>query len=804
VPKTGKYQFLARKFWQHGPFRWRFDGQAWQSVGNNATLLDDAPLRQFVGANWISAGRVELKEGRHTLRIEITENKGAAAFDAFVLTLTPFTARGKLKPGEKYNRAPADWFAFEPDADTFEKSPLDMRFLNEKFAGENGAIQVKGEQFVHSKTGEPVRFWAINTGGETVNMDQAGIDYFARSLAKQGVNLVRLHGGVWGKDFRVVDREHLQKIHYFVSAMKREGIYTCLSIYFPLWLQLDEKSGFAGYKGKHPFSLLFFSSEFQEIYRSWWQTLLTTPNPYTKLPLKDDPAVAMLEMVNEDSNLFWTFSAENIPAPQMSQLEKQFGAWLTKKYGSLRAAFTRWGGSGVQGDVQEEGRVGFRPLYELFNNRDLRSQDTATFLTLNQKGFYESTYRYLKQDLGFQGSVYASNWITADARYLGVLDKWSNTVADFMDRHGYFGGVHEGERASYSINPGERYDDRSALLFSPLKAGEKPDYSLPIMDTRYNGKPSVITEINWTPPNRFRADMPLLCAAYGSLQGTDAFFFFATSSQTWEERIGKFGIRTPVTMGQFPATAFLYRKGLLKEGASMVDANLRISDIQKLQGSPVITPLNLDELRAKDIPLQRANVSDKSKSIDPLTYLVGKVNIQFSQEGGAMRVADLTAYLNREAKQVKSQTGETLWDYGKGLVTVNAPQAQGITGFLERAGEVKLGGISIRSRMEYGTLLLIAMDGKPLKESQKMLLQVMSEEKNYGWEAPGEGVRPIVSTGTPPLVVRKFSGTLTFHRTDAEQLKIIPLDANGYPLAQLQTSGTLALQPTTLYYLIEK
>ena len=52
---------------------------------------------------------------------------------------------------------------FNPSADTFQASSLiDLRFLNEKYAGEHGVIGAKGGHFVHSQTGKAVRFWAVN------------------------------------------------------------------------------------------------------------------------------------------------------------------------------------------------------------------------------------------------------------------------------------------------------------------------------------------------------------------------------------------------------------------------------------------------------------------------------------------------------------------------------------------------------------------------------------------------------------------------------------------------------------------
>jgi hypothetical protein len=279
-------------------------------------LLDESYIRLYTGANWIHAGQVQLSPGRHRLRIELTQKTGAAAFDAFLLTTQHFTPRGKLKPGQNYNRAPQGWFAFEPKPDRFAPTALDLRYLNEKRAGDGGYIRTRGENFIHGKTGKPVRFWAVNTGFDTAQMNNASVDLMARNLAKRGVNLIRIHGGPWERNnFRKTDKAQLNKLFYFISSMKKQGIYTLISIYFPLWLNFDETSGFAGYSGgKHPFSLLYFNREFQAIYRDWWRDLLTTPSPYNGgKPLRDDPAIAMIEMVNEDSHLFWTFNAETFP-----------------------------------------------------------------------------------------------------------------------------------------------------------------------------------------------------------------------------------------------------------------------------------------------------------------------------------------------------------------------------------------------------------------------------------------------------------------------------------------------------------
>src|SRR5207245_2037307 len=136
----------------------------------------------------------------------------------------------------------------------------------------------------------------------------------ARLLAKHGVNLVRIHGGYFDERGEV-DLAKVKHASEIVAAMKAEGIYSHFSIYFPLWLQPKPDNPFLkGYDGhKHPFAALFYNPDFQAQYRKWWTALLTTPSPATGKRLVDEPAVACLEIQNEDSLFFWTFAEENFP-----------------------------------------------------------------------------------------------------------------------------------------------------------------------------------------------------------------------------------------------------------------------------------------------------------------------------------------------------------------------------------------------------------------------------------------------------------------------------------------------------------
>lgn len=817
IPTPGTYTLWVRKFWNPQEIRWRVGEGEWVNVPARAPLQDVIDLAPGRRVGWFPAGQMVLSAGETVFEMEVTDDSRTTAYDCFLLTKEPFLPRGKLKPDEKLALDVGGWFAFDPGIDTFKESPMDLRWLNEREAGENGFISVRGDEFIHSKTGRPIRFWAVNTGNEMARRSNAEIDQFARFLAKRGVNLVRLHGPIYkgsGENFDRIDTAYVERLHYLIAALKREGIYSCLSIYFPLWVKLGpENRDFPGYNGQHPFGLLYFNEKFQELYRSWWKYLLITPNPYTGLALRDDPAVAMAELVNEDSLFFWTFNPgngerSNVPEPQRQILEKRFGEWLLERYPKRTLEQIReveWGGLATPHDDFTAGRVGIRPLWSIAHERTPRDRDTARFLAEVQRDFYRKAYSYLKEDLGFQGLVSASNWQTASAKYLGPIDKWTNTCTDFMDRHGYFGGRHVGEAAGYSIREGQRYKDRSALFFR-ASDGMKEDYNNPLFDIAYAGQPSVISEVGWTLPNRFRAEFPVLAAVYGTLQGSDAIFHFAANEPVWGGLPRKFGLQTPTQMGQYPATAFLFRQGLLKKAPAVVQLQLSVDDILNLKGTPVPAPQNFDELRSADIP--PGGMMPVTNALDPLAFLVGSVKVDFLTEGEPhSQVMDLSPYLRRQEKKAKSLTGELEWDWDRGLVTIHGPAAQGMTGFLSKAGKVELPDVVLESPMEYGSILLVPLDGQPLVNSGKILLQVMSEERPHRWEtadSDAEGLRAITNTGEPPLLIKELEGHVALKRKDAAGLKVTVLDVNGYPTGDSFSHGEgISLQRDKFYYLIE-
>jgi hypothetical protein len=812
VPADGTYRFWVRKFWKHGPFRWRFDSfpaGEWRTCGPDVALADRVPIKKFVEVNWVSLGQVELKQGEHTFELELITEPGkefGAAFDCFVLSRGPFVPNGKVKPGERAGKADEGFFPFEPPIDRFTPDALlDLRGLNEKSAGETGFLKHVGNDFALGD-GRKVRFWAVNVGSENAAQDRASVDYLARKLAKLGVNMVRFHSALWDPNQPAkINPKALDDLFYLEAALKKQGIYTYISFYFPVWMDAS-KSGFGDYAGlqnKHPFALLYFDPQLQQMHRGWAKAILDTRNPYTGTTLARDPAVGIVEMLNEDSFFFWTFGKKNIPPGKWQALEDLYAKWLAMKYGSVKEAYAAWDGTKAAGDTND------RPaLYEAFEmtangvkaggGKAKRVGDQVRFLAELQRRFYADTARYLKEDLHLGGLVNTSNWTVADANLTGAIERWTYTAGDLIDAHGYFEGEHKGEGAAYSVRTGHTFKDAAAVQ-SPTR--------LPLRFQQIDGYPQIISEIGFNQPNRYRADGVFLTSAYGALQGVDGVFFFAVGSNyLLDNAMNKFAVSSPAIAGAFPAAALVYRRGDVKEAPPAVYQVLDLKDLFAMKGSGGWSADALDAFRKQDLP-PGATVNGAVSKMDELAPYVGPVVRAFGSDTAKSYQRDLSKFIDREHKTVTSLSGELKWNYADGLATMNTARAQGAAGFLAKAGAVATENLRISLQNEFGTVTAVSLDDQPIASSKKILLQVMTQEQPTGFKAENG---TITALGGAPFGVRKIQGTVEFKLSGGGAAPVVTaLDENGYPSNKAVNSKAgdggavqLPLLEDVVYYVI--
>jgi hypothetical protein len=197
-------------------------------------------------------------------------------------------------------------------------------------------------------------------------------------------------------------------------------------------------------------------------------------------------------------------------------------------------------------------------------------------------------------------------------------------------------------------------------------------------------------------------------------------------------------------------------------------------------------------------------------------FLVGPVQVVYGGDAKKTRAEDVTPYIDRAKKTVQSNTKEIRLNWDKGICIINAPKAQGVCGFLNQINTpIALSDTTIQSTNPHGAIYIISMDDKPLKVSQKVLVQIGMGAEPTGWQAkPTQITLPegkfdgfqIENAGRAPWAVTRAQATITLKNALLKTATV--LDANGMPtqkipLTRVGDTLTLTLPTSALYVVLE-
>lgn len=735
---------------------------------------------------------------------------GVGALSSFLLHVSISTCRGQ---NDAAPATAAPTWAFDSGPDDFKGDALlDLRSLNEKEAGDSGFVKADANGNFVLGNGQPARFWAINTDY------RKDVDTQARFMAKRGVNLVRIFIHIAPDlkgpltDFNKEDRDWCWRLE---AALKKEGIYSLITPYFANASKLGASWGIVPSSNINPSTgLLFFDPQLQDAYKGWMKALLTEKNPYTGLTLAEDPAVAIIQIQNEDSLLFWTYNF--IQGQQKTNLEKLFGTWLTQKYGSTDQAISQWQNTSDPDDNSSNGVVGLvKNIFDLTQPQTGglgdRRADEAEFLAETMYNFNKSMTDYLRTDLGCKQLINAGNWKTADDLHLNDLERWSYTPTDVTAVNHYFSGYHKGPQDGWAILNGDTFDSPSVLLdprFFPLNLKQ------------IKGSPMIITESSWVLPMDYTSEGPFLVSAYQSLSGIGAFFWFHTvQTPEWtppESANGflpsqeKWVFANPDMLGTFPGAALMYRMGYLKRGDPVVHEERAMADLWQRK-EPVIT-----EMSGFDPNRDSAKASGASNTGLPLrTYLVGPVEVVYGGDPSKTQKIDFSTYLDDSAKTIRSVTGEITMNNDKGYCMVNAPKAQGVTAFFKNQRDFDLQDVHIHSDNDYASVLVVSMDNKALKESGKILVQIGTQSRPTDWQEQPATISQknlpdiqgfeVVNYGKAPWQIVQAQCEVTVNNPGVTKGTALDMNGNGagdVPLEKIASGIRFKFPDKTMYVIL--
>jgi len=218
----------------------------------------------------------------------------------------------------------------------------------ERPAGKQGFVRAQEGRLV-TDAGE-IRFWGTNLCFEACFPSPEQAQRLAARLARLGINCVRMHHmdsrSIWGDslDKLTIDPKKLQRLDYLIHQLKLRGIYTNLNLHVSR--TLGEPEGFTTEEGRPNYDkgLGNFEPRMIEAQKKYARDLLTHVNPYTKTPYTSEPAVAFVEISNEDA-LFAVWGRQQLdrlPEPYATTFRKLWNAWLREKYGNGQRLREAW------------------------------------------------------------------------------------------------------------------------------------------------------------------------------------------------------------------------------------------------------------------------------------------------------------------------------------------------------------------------------------------------------------------------------------------------------------------------------
>ncbi len=702
-------------------------------------------------------------------------------------------------------------------------SPVDVSFLlGSQPAGQGGFITSQGGHLV-KPDGTRFRIWGVNLTGWTrgsTNLppkDQA--EAWAAALARVGVNCVRMHfldlpvrdpakaadeeaqrrqAETVGQRFKVrpeglvdqsdgtnqhLDAAALDRLDYFVFQLKRHGVYTNLNLNVGMRYTAAD-----GVPDADVINLskgyTYIGARMIELQKLYARLLLTHLNPYTKTEYRHEPAVATVEIVNENSILeFWMrnwlrgeltaagphYQLDFTPR-YAQQLDGLYQEWLKAHRTPAQVAQLREFAGVKPGEPVPRLRRGDFSLAPAE-----RFQAEAEFLTDLEKKFFTDMGDYLKRDLGVQSLVIGN----ADHTYWipGQPMLRANRLLDFVDGHVYW---------QHPAIWGRR---NTPMVDDPLHATIVKLSRTPLL-----GRPYTVSEVNHPNPNEYGAEMIPILAAYAAFQDWDGIYFY-----TFEPKVGpayqhyvadEFDITLdPVKASQLPVGALIFSRADVRPAQQVVTRSYSAAQVNETMRLPEAERPYFTPGLPRSLAL-RHGVRTESLEGAPTGALPAEVPPPYV-----------------------SDTGELAWhlDPGRhGVVTIDTPRTQALVGFVRDNPARTTRHLAAELKNEFAVITLSSLTPEPIQRSNRLLLTTCARWQNTG--AKWNDRRTLWSDmGHEPTLIEPVAGWLMLRELDgAVALKLTPLDGAEKPIGaplegrRMEDGWEIPLgTPATTHYLIE-
>ncbi len=685
----------------------------------------------------------------------------------------------------------ATWYPWRATGDAAD-SVLSMTDWIEKPAGQHGRIKSQGEKLTYD--GKPIKLWGLNLCYGACAPEKALADKRAAFYPRYGINSVRLHkfadgtgwAGIQSKESAAeYDAAGLDRMDYQVAKFKETGIYVKLSAHFgtiklgpadrrdvPF---LDEFGSFEDRKSDRvtaAASAFFYSPELQNLHIRQIVNLLQHTNPHTRLTYAADPAISAVEIINEQSVMFFTSMAPLKQSATIRQrVGERFSGWLKKKYGSHDGLVKAWGAKSLDGFEKDGFPTGEHldkqnilplgnPWYwdpeQLAGSQSFRKQrllDTLQFLYELQCEAYDRYVAAVRQ-AGYDGEILGSNW-QAGRAYSHFANLHTDARVGLIDRHNYFGG-----------NGGGTGKFSAASMLTRAGSG-----SLSSGLQQVDDRPFMLSEWIHVFPNEWGAEGPAIIGAYGmGLQGWDVSYLFQNGDNaTFSKQLGgsAWDVAAPQILGTFPAIARQVLRGDVKQSEVVAVRNVHVPSL--FEGKLAFEDKVKQGYDDKELD---------SSAVSAQALAVARCTVKFTG-----RFEETPAFNLKPFQQdgfIVSSTKQLRWKEGgagktKGYFTMDTDGTKAVVGFAQ-GQTCRLGEVTITSQSRFAIIYVSApeKDGKVVT-SRRLLVTALARARNTGMKFNVSGDE-LLDKGKGPVLMEPVKATIALAGRRVTSVRLLDHD----------------------------
>ena len=590
--------------------------------------------------------------------------------------------------------------------------------------------------------------------------DKAQISAIVQEVKRNGCNMVRLHDFdiVIVKDGKASFHAKMDCWDWFIAECRKNGIY----------IQIDtmEEHGFhegglySKWRSRRAKFHLLFDENMRKEYVIGMKALLEHVNPYSKLPLRDDPVLALINLCNEQEFAFIIGSDWNAALPEWRKFIGDPNAPM----------FTR----------------------AEWQKKNEKGKKINAFITMKWREMLAWYRKTMREEIGYHGLIHL--WEMTSSMHYNIL----RNDLDYVMMHAYHAHTQESNTAQ-----GQGSDIGAGLRMLQV-----------LLSARIAGRPFMINEYAAVFWNKYRYEEPFSLAAYAAFQGVDMIIRFGSPLHVVDSpRIFPWVMfHDPITRASLIQSALLYGRGDVAEGGKgvrlvfsekAVSENMTWSNaVNSLQAKLALTakfgleqsdpsPSLRKPAPADDLRIPMTGVSKIVESLQGFATTLDSAadSFRLPDQISELRRKGIISKENRSngINLFESSTQELFVNTERRYMTVNTPRYQGMCG--EEKARADLRDISVELLRTRGIVSAASLEkDKSIKESSRLLLVYATNALNNKMQFDGPDMRKVRYYGENPTLVETGKFRIRIRNRNAEKLKLYPLMMNGKRCKPVKTS----------------